>query len=381
MLIALRLALTPVAIVAIAASATFAFRFGWSKGSTEIMAWAFAALLCGLDVGKAVLPFLATWARDQGDKLRVWIVWASFAILTLASLWAALGVTAIQLSETMTERAAAATEIQRAAEAVKQRRHELEAVPSHSLTTAEAVAAARDAVRAADKAVEQECGKVGDNCRKRTAEATGRRAELAAALRDRALTEQAADATARLRTAEDHAARLDVRKATAEADPQAAALSRALGISEHTVSMLSFVLASIMVEIGSGLLPWMLYGHSASRPKPDVQAPQAIEETLEAETPPAAAREDFFRECVLPALGKRVSAGSMFTAYQRWALERGHEPMTATLFGRASPLPKSRIGGMIYYTDVELARGYGATRRELRVVQAEQPVNQNFIDE
>lgn len=398
MLIFLRVVLTPLCLLAIGASATFAWAFGWSKGATPEMQWAFAALLCGLDIAKPILPILASWAASVGDRGKSRVTWACFWILTAASMWAAAGVDSIQKNERRSAKAEIESKVANAEAKLRRIKEERDRLPEFKITTTASIdaaesgiAAARNAVEAADRAVTQECGRVGDNCRARQRDATDRRAELARAieaknvvLRDKAATEAAAELGRRLAEAEAELAGIDRKTGAKDADPQSAAIAKATGLSEEAVAGISFLIAAVLVEIGSGLLPWMLFGHGARReperapePAPVAALPAVVEPVApvvrpvfaEVETP-ADFRDRFYAACTFPKSGDRVTATAMYSGYQKFCDEQGVKPMSLAEFGRHRPkgIEKRKINGVNYYLDVALAPGYSVAPPVLRVV-------------
>ena len=82
----------------IAASATFAFEFGWTRGATTVHRWTFALAGVALDLIKAGLPILGAMAWHESKPARSLACWVVFAVFTGLSLWCAYGTTATQLA-------------------------------------------------------------------------------------------------------------------------------------------------------------------------------------------------------------------------------------------------------------------------------------------
>lgn len=396
MLLFLRIVLTPLALVAVAASAVFAWQFGWAKGATIEMKYAFAGLLCGLDISKAALPLMASWASSEGERGKARVIWGCFIFLTFASLWAANGVNAIQYAEREGHKASVEAELAGKRAVLDRLRTDRKDLPSFTFATAESVKTASDLVAAAEEAVtaavkrkEEECGSGrggrGQLCRMREGDEQTAREALSKAIANKndviankAATDKATKLDAQIVEAERALASVDMGTVSKAADPQAASLAQALGVQVGTIALLSFVIASILVEIGSGLLPWMLYGHAGKRkePEPDqkpeaeteASATTALEATFQAATTPDDDRSKFFRQCTYPSQTGRVLASQVYTAYRKWCAEQGLHPMTNTAFGRESPLPKEKAGGSIWYLGIELGREYVGTTQRLRVV-------------
>ena len=83
----------------IAASATFAWEFGWTRGATEVHRWTYAFAGVALDLLKSGLPILGAMAWHEHKPARSFACWVVFAVLTALSLWCAYGTTATQLAE------------------------------------------------------------------------------------------------------------------------------------------------------------------------------------------------------------------------------------------------------------------------------------------
>ena len=91
--------------------------------------------------------------------------------------------------------------------------------------------------------------------------------------------------------------------------------------------------------------------------------------TIEA---PADTIERFFRECIRPALGERVTASAMAAAYEQWCVAGGRVPVSSNMFGRLAPWRKDRIGGRIWYLDAFLSEEIASAAPALRAGQKAQ---------
>lgn len=384
----LRILLLPVILGCIVISAVFAFEFGWTKGATDVHRWAFALAGGGLDFLKAAMPIIAATAFASRDKAKGRAAWFVFAWLTAISLWCAYGTTAGQLAERIGNKA---VEISKQADAKSLRdrlKAERASMPAFEIATVDsiqaadsAVQAAQNAVEAADKAVTQECGRVGDNCRKRQGEATDRRAELGKAItaktamiRDKGATDKAADLEQQIKAAEAALAKVDVKTMSVEADPQSASMSKATGWDENKIVLFSHLLFAIGIEAGSGFGLWMLMGHGIAKRDEDEEDPiqpelpaVAASNPVVDQTPVFGSRAHFFKEAVIPDDGKRVASAIMYRGYQAWCQKIGVEPLSPQVFGKDSPWPKEKVGGTVYYMQAILAPGYDALPN-LRVV-------------
>ena len=86
-------------------SAVFAWRFGWTRGSTDVDRWIYGGGAVALDLLKATTPLLAVVAWHAGKAPRAIAAW--FA-LTAFSLMCASGLTATQLATKFANNQAAA---------------------------------------------------------------------------------------------------------------------------------------------------------------------------------------------------------------------------------------------------------------------------------
>ena len=66
----------------IAASATFAFEFGWTRGATEVHRWTYALAGVALDLLKAGLPIFGALAWHESKPARAFACWMVFSVLT-----------------------------------------------------------------------------------------------------------------------------------------------------------------------------------------------------------------------------------------------------------------------------------------------------------
>src|SRR5262245_5322743 len=104
---AFRLLMALAVLGCIAASATFAFEFGWTRGASEVHRWTFALAGVALDLLKSGLPIFGAMAWHDSKPARSLACWLVFAVLTGLSLWCAYGTTATQLAEKFASQAVA----------------------------------------------------------------------------------------------------------------------------------------------------------------------------------------------------------------------------------------------------------------------------------
>ncbi|MGA7328897.1 MAG: hypothetical protein WBX25_31530 [Rhodomicrobium sp.] len=340
----------------VAASAAFAFEFGWTRGASVPSQWTYALVAVALDLLKAGLPLMAT--EDSADRkhAKAAAEWFVFTWLTCLSLWCAYGVAAVQLAEHVSGKEVAAVtrqERQAALERIKEERSE---IPAFTPTTAEAVEAQENLAKMAGDQAKAECEKRGQRCRDREADERSALGSLAALKANKALTESAAALDAKIATAEQALSKVDLKQATKEADPQVASMANAINVDRRLISFFSLAVLAIAIEMGSGLGVWFAFGHTPRRrEKPAKATPQAAP----AHETPTKARERFFAD---ERRGKRLASSAVYLAYAKWCAENEVTPMSPQAFGRGGPWKKKeKTGGNVYYLDAAIKDGSVST--------------------
>ena len=359
------IAIARLAVLAcVVASAVFAWRFGWTRGASEVDRWIYGGGAVALDLLKATAPLLAATAWHSGKAPRAVAAWFAFVWLTAFSLMCASGLTATQLAEKLSLKAVASAEQsskQTTLDRLRKQRDKLE----FTETSAETVKAAEDAVATATEQVNTERSRGGckELCRQREEDERKARAALLQAQTNRAATIRAADLDVRITAAEEALNNVDVKAATMQADPQAASMAKAIGADQDLVASVLHVILAISIEIGSGLGVWLAFGHSrlAERSRsrrssmPAIEPLPALTSLPSIEQPSDGVRR-FIREMVRTVEGCRIAASELYARYEAWCDAQGMEPVTVTMFGRLVSLPKTRKGGRIWYDDAEFAR-------------------------
>jgi hypothetical protein len=176
--------------------------FLWSFGRTSEAGTVLAVIGLVTDAVTLVLPCVTAGLLARRRYVLAVMALMVYLLAVTSTALTSLGFASTNVGDAVTGRAAAVQ--QRAAmiediERLKAERANLQFVPT-----------TEQAVTAAAIARDQECGRVGDNCRRRVA-------ELAAMLQAKALTDKAAEIEARLVTL---SAKLDNTPALVTADPQ-----------------------------------------------------------------------------------------------------------------------------------------------------------------
>jgi hypothetical protein len=362
-------------LLCIAASATFAFEFGWTRGTSEVYCWTYALAGVALELLKSGLPIFGAMAWHDAKPLRSFACWVVFLVLTCLSLWCAYGTTATQRAEKFANQAVA-TVVQTSKQTVLERLRKQRDGLTFTETSAEAVKTAEDAVAtAAARAMdEKKRGGCGDVCKKWEKDEQMARAALLKMQADRAATVKAADLDGKIAAAEAELATVDVREVVKEADPQSASMAKAIGADQNLIAALSHAFFAIGIELGSGVGFWLVFGHGPPPPRREVLEALAPSTALVPINRDAAQElevigerpEDiiarFFRERVRPKLYGRVQSEVMWKAYKQWCIDRALPYVSHTMFGRLAPCRKERSGN-VWYLDCELVEG----RAELTV--------------
>jgi hypothetical protein len=355
-------------LVCIAASATFAFEFGWTRGATDVHRWTYALSGVALDLLKSGLPILAATAWHDGKPARSLASWVVFAVLTGLSLWCAYGTTATQFAEKFANHAVAQSDLSARQATLDRLRMQRDAL-KFTETSGEAVRTAEATVATATEqaAVERARGGCKDLCRQREEEERNARAALLLAQQNRAATVKAGELDAQIAKAEAALNAVDKKEAVKEADPQSASMAKAIGADQSIIAALSQAFFAIAIEFGSGVGFWLVFGHAAPVRRRETDAPSTEIAPVDPNLPqklypidekPGDIVERFFLEVVRPLLNGRVRSLVMWEAYIKWCADRGVEAASHAMFGRLARWRKDRIGGAVWYLDCELAEGY-----------------------
>src|SRR5262245_18238527 len=253
----------------IAASATFAFEFGWSRGATEVHRWTYALAGVALDLLKSGLPIFGALAWHERKPARAVACAMVFAVLTGLSLWCAYGTTATQLAERIAAKAVAGTAQDDSRATLKRLREPRDAL-SFTETSPEAVEAAQAAVTTAAEqaAAERSRGGCKDLCRQREGEERDARASLRKAQENRAETAKAAELDRKIEEIERDIRRGNTTENRKEADPQSASMAKVIGTDQDLIAALSHAIFAISIELGSGVGFWLVFGHGRREEAP-----------------------------------------------------------------------------------------------------------------
>lgn len=342
-------------------STAVAARFGWHLGEEQTDRILFATAGGLADVFKALLPLFIVGAWAARHYVRSALALGAFLVFTAYSLTASFGLAALLKEEKIGGRTAIAAAYRDERAALAKLDAQRKAL---GMVQPVGVIEAHLAKLKLDRAWQSSSG-----CTNATATASRAlcaqvqdvEAQLASAKAATALDDKIAAARSRLGTQ-------DAKVAVSEADPQAAAIAKASGLSQDTIRLGLHATLAIVLELGSGLGLFLVFGHHGGQRAPreassvfnahaqDARGALADVAAVTVEGPEDAI-ERFVTEEVVPSPGDRVAAGALFAAYETWCERNGREPVSAAMFGRLVPLQKDRVGGRVWYRDARLAQG------------------------
>ncbi len=278
--------------VLLAVSAAMNWRFGYSLGKTEFDGLIYGSASAAADCLKALLPFFffaawrnRMWSQAAASAL-VWVV------VTAYSLTSALGHAALNRMDTTGQRAIEAQSYKDLRADLKRAQEQLSWVPQHRPP-----ATVQGDIDAAKSSREWSFTKgctsaTGPQGRKFCQEFHTLSAELASA-------EQASVLEARIAHVQAKLGKLDAGSAMAEADPQAAVLTKLAGVFvpnltvEDMQTALSIFIA-LLLEVGSGFgmfiafSQWRLYDREERAAPAIAEVAAAAPEALAVSVTPAA---------------------------------------------------------------------------------------------
>lgn len=356
---------TGIVLVCVVASTYMAGVFGYQLGTGEHERYVYAAVGSAVDMFKPMLPVLIglAWAKRQKARVAAGVV--MFIVFTAYSLTSSFGLTAIQRATKLGSHTAVAETVR--GDLADVRRLEGE---RSKLGEARAIGTVEADLRAArwDRkwAASDECRKVeGKSQREFCQRLQGLEAELATAKAVTVLNEQITIARAKLSGA-------DVAKAAQDADPQAKALSVSLGVTEDQARAGVGWLAAIIIELGSGFGPFVLFGHHGAPKREDEPRSEreqvtrvAVVAAEEFESPVDALRR-FERTAIRADHGGGMTGETCYAGYVAWCEQDGIAPMSQTRFGREISLTKTRKNSRVWYPGVAFVAG--GERPQLRLV-------------
>lgn len=328
--------------------------------------WLYGAVFALLDALKTVLPVLAAAAFAAGLLAKGRTAVLIFALLSALSFTAEIGLYATTKSETVGDAKAAHEKYEQAKDA--------KAKADAALA---AIGTTRPAGEIAGEIAALKRDRLYDRSKQCT-EATAPESRDLCAQIDRLAGEhdKALEAAALRRAAANAAVELqkqDVAAAMRVVDPQAEALAKLLGVvvtvDPDTVRTGLAVLIALLIELGSGLGPWLAApsAYAKNREAEPVGGSGATPAPVET-TPDAGS--DLVARWASAALVKRrgafLPAAEARAAFEAWCATDGAEPLNATAFGKAMTAlgyQRGKKGGAMRYEGVALTAARAAPLR------------------
>jgi hypothetical protein len=140
---------------------------------------------------------------------------------------------------------------------------------------------------------------------------------------------------------------------------------------------------SLLVEFGSGVLLWLVWGHGEAKMEARVLPADPVPTPTEVPVETVAAtdlivfprnpdeyemRDKFFKVGTIPSPGRRASHTDIFAGYQKFCAESGQTAMNVHKFGRQPHPNKKTLGGKVWYLDMILAPRYAVKGPVLKLV-------------
>jgi hypothetical protein len=369
--------------VLLAVSAAMNWRFGYSLGKTELDGFIFGSASAAADCLKALVPFFffaalrnRMWSQAAASAL-VWVV------VTAYSLTSALGHAALNRMDTAGQRAIEAQSYKDHRADLKRAQDQLSWIPQHR--PAATVQSELDGLKnRREWNWTNGCTDVkGKTNRDFCQGFHGLTAEHASAQRAAALETRIADIQAKLD-------RVEVGTVMAEADPQAALLTKLAGfflpgmnVEDMQTGLAIFI--ALLLEVGSAFgmyiafSQWRLYeSEVADAPAMAViaQASNSVAPPAHADTSPASGANDnrsalklvvpetdverYYKDRIEAQEGSSVIATVLYENYRMWCEEQEKEPLAQQAFGsdfRKLGVQKAKRGQYYHYIGIALKSG------------------------
>ena len=375
--------------VLLAVSAAMNWRFGYSLGTTELDAQIYGAASAAADGFKALIPFFVLWALVSRSYVRALAGVALWVICSTYSLTSSLGFSAYNRDNNSASRVVQQTQYSDLRAELKRARERLGWMPQHRSSATVEAALQAELMKPIKGKRRTTLGRETRNCTK-TNFWSGKLCEGVFNLRKELATAQEAE---RLQKRIDVIqAKLDtVSTPTAAAksgDPQVDMLTRLTGVDKEKIQLALTILVSMLVEVGSGLGFFVVFGPSrmaksvaaqmaATSPtsrisdriskvveeKPEVAegrvAPAADGNPVRKFVMSASDVKRFYTDEIEKAEGSTITATALYEHYCSWCKANGRKPITLPAFGRQFGelgIQKAKIAGRIRYIGVKLKK-------------------------
>ena len=343
--------------VLLAVSAAMNWRFGYSLGKTELDGLIYGSASAAADCLKALVPFFffaamrnRMWSQAAASAV-VWVV------VTAYSLTSALGHAALNRMDTTGQRAIEAQSYKDLRSDLERAKEQLSWVPQHR-----PAAVVQSDIDTRQNSREwqwtESCTKVtGPKGRTFCSEYNALTAELASA-------EQAEKLEARIAEIQAQLSQVDSGVVMAEADPQAAVLTKLAGIFMPSMTVEDMqtaltIFIALLLEVGSGFgmyiafSQWRLYdrhapaapamasvAHVESAPIASVEVVTASQvgandnKSVTKLMPPESDVQRFFKERIVRKANSSVTPPELYEDYLDWCEQLGKEPLAQAIFYR-----------------------------------------------
>jgi hypothetical protein len=369
--------------VLLAVSAAMNWRFGYTLGKTELDGFIYGSASAAADCLKALVPFFffaalrnRMWSQAAASAL-VWVV------VTAYSLTSALGHAALNRMDTTGQRAIEAQSYKDHRADLKRAQEQLSWIPQHR--PAATVQGELDGFKnRREWNWTNGCTDVkGKTNRDFCQRFHGLTAEQASA-------QQAAALEARIAVIQAKLDKSGGGTVMAEADPQAAVLTKLAGIflpgmnvEDMQTGLAMFI--ALLLEVGSAFgmyiafSQWRLYDSevvAAPAMATTAQASTAVTSSADAVAEPRSGANDnrsvpklvapetdverFYKERIERQDGSSMTATTLYQDYSAWCEEQEKEPLTLSTFGREFGelgVRKAKIGGSVRYSGIALKSG------------------------
>jgi hypothetical protein len=320
----------------------------------------YGAIFGLLDALKTVLIPVAGFAWTSGAFARARTAYLIFALLTVLSFCAEIGLYAISKSEAVGDAKSHHAAFHDATAERDAHASRLAALgQSRSLGAIEADISAKRLDRLYDRS--KQCT---------DATATESR-ELCQAIErlnaERAIVAEAKELQGKLDGVALRLSKMNAADAFKSVDPQAEALAKLTGLDPESVRLLLAILIATLIEMGSGLGFWLMSTEAAREPLAAVAKPRKakpadasrqIGDTHEsAELQRACVVERWSNEALTRRRGAHIVPKDARAIFEAWCGERDLEPVNPTAFGKAMTrlgYKRSKVGGAMRYEGVAL---------------------------
>lgn len=374
----------------LAVSAAMNWRFGLSLGRTEMDGQIYGLASVAADCLKALVPFFffaAIRNRMWSQAAAAAVVWV---VVTTYSLTSALGHAALNRFDTAGQRTLAADNHKDLRADLDRAKEQLSWIPQHR--PALAVQGEIDAMKV-QKAWNFTSGCTdirGRQGREFCTKLANLNSELASGTEAKAYEERIAILQGKLEQSG-----LAGGAMMAEADPQAAVLSKLTGLDLEKVQMAMTIFIALLIEVGSGFGMYVAFSQWRLHDRPAPSAPAMVPTISTAavavaeDEPPAlkpavqpaaiakprsgandnrsapAARlmapetdvERYYKEKVETQDGSSLTATSLYEDYCAWCEEQQKEPLALPTFGREFGelgVQKAKVAGRVRYIGIAL---------------------------